>query len=546
MIETLVTWLPVLVILWPLVLLGISLLPGTDNRFTPWLVTAPVPAILAALFSGGGFLSLSPSAAMPFMLAIDAPGAVLLGVSAFLWAAAAAGLPGKLAGSNHRRRFTVCWILTLTGNLGIFLAADVMGFFVFYALASLPAYGLVIHEESAAAKKAGVVYLGFALLGEALLLMGLVLLVLNPSGGGFEISNAVATLEKSPWMVPTLVLLIVAFALKIGLVPAHGWLPLAHTVAPSPASAVLSGAILNAGVLGLIRFVPFGVELSGGIWLVVLGFSGAIFGVVAGLSRSHPKAVLAYSSVSQMGFIAAVSGMAMISGNAAVVLPLAFYAAHHTLVKGGLFLSAGWAESGGSGRVVWWMAMVLLVGLGLGGLPLTGGWLAKLAVKEFFSSGVTFWLATASSAATSALMMSFGFRLLQKRRASPDNGSNPALCAAWLLMVVAAVAVPWGLCSALPGFDWEKSLSASELWKAAWPVVLGAALGGWIGWRTRPQDIAGNRFTKAAGDWITGVVRDTGTSIQSGEAFVRRWNVSGACLVFLVVAIAVLLLYFMP
>jgi len=544
MIAHLVALLPLLAVLWPLVLFGICLLPGAGSRFTPWLVTAPLPAVFAAVFSDGVFLTLSPSAAMPLTLAVDAPGAVLLGVSALLWAAAAAGLPRKLAKSGHRTRFTVCWLLTLTGNLGVFLAADVLGFFVFYALASLPAYGLVIHEESAAAKKAGVVYLGFALLGEALLLMGLVLLVLNPSGGGFGISGAVAALPDSPWMVPTLVLLVAAFALKIGLVPAHGWLPLAHTVAPAPASAVLSGAILNAGVLGLIRFVPFGVEMSGGIWLVALGFAGAFFGVAAGLVRSHPKAVLAYSSVSQMGFIAAVCGMAMLSGSATVLLPLAFYAAHHTLVKGGLFLSAGWMENSRTRRVAWWMAVVVVVGLGLGGLPMTGGWLAKAAVKDFFGDGWTMWLATASSAATSALMMSFGFRLLQKRRTAAEGGGDPALGAAWLLIAASAVAVPWAMHAQLAGVDLQKALTGTDLWKATWPVGLGAMLGGCIGWRTRPKDATGNRFRQAAGDWIAAAVRGAGASIQSGEGFLRRWTVSGVFLVYLVVALAFLLLYF--
>jgi hypothetical protein len=109
-------------------------------------------------------------------------------------------------------------------------------------------------------------------------------------------------------------------------------------------------------------------------------------------------------------------------------------------------------------------------------------------------------------------------------------------------MAAVAVAVPWGLYH-VTGIDLEKSLNASELWKAAWPVALGAALGGWIGWRTRPQDTPGNRFSKAAGDWIAGVVRDTGVSIQSAEATVRRWTVSGISLVLLVLTLA-LLLYF--
>ena len=113
---------------------------------------------------------------------------------------------------------------------------------------------------------------------------------------------------------------IVGFALKIGLVPLHVWMPLAYTAAPIPAAAVLSGAAVKAGVIGLIRFLPLGAAMPGwGEALVALGFFSAFYGVAVGITQANPKTVLAYSSVSQMGVIAAVLGMG--AGGAATKAP---------------------------------------------------------------------------------------------------------------------------------------------------------------------------------------------------------------------------------
>ena len=88
----------------------------------------------------------------------------------------------------------------------------------------------------------------------------------------------------------------------MGLVPLHVWLPLAHPAAPMPASAVLSGAIIKAGVIGLIRFLPFdGALPDWGAVLTAVGLLTAFYGVAVGITQANPKTVLAYSSVSQMG-----------------------------------------------------------------------------------------------------------------------------------------------------------------------------------------------------------------------------------------------------
>ena len=531
---------------WPLALLAACARPGTAARVTPWLASAPLPAILAAFFSGGHFLALSPSVAMPFTLAITPPGAVLLGVSGFLWAMAALDLPRRLADNPHRSRFVICWLLTLTGNLGVFMAADVMAFFVFYAMASLSAYGLVIHEETAEARHAGKVYIGFALVGEALLLMGLVLLVHNPVGGSFQIAEAVAALPDSPWFAATMVLLAASFALKLGLIPGHGWLPLAHSVAPAPASAVLSGAILNAGVMGLISFVPFHADLPGGSWLMVLGFATAFFGVAVGLTQKNPKSVLAYSSVSQMGFIAAVCGMGMTLGAAtdtlAITLPLAFYAAHHTLVKGGSFLAAGIAEVRGNNRFAPWILPAVLIGPGLAGLPFTGGMLAKFAVKDILGSGTPALLATVSSAATAALMTFFIFRLVQKCAPAGPSPRIAPMMTAWMTLAVAALVAPWWFHS-LPGtISLSKAIALPELWKAAWPVGLGALLGVWLGAGDRlPRIPAGDIYHLAPA--LGGPLRSICSRIEAAEQFLRRWEISATVFVAFAVLLA-LLLYF--
>ena len=117
------------------------------------------------------------------------------------------------------------------------------------------------------------------------------------------------------WKAPQCCCLILGFGLKMGLVPLHVWMPLAHPVAPIPASAVLSGIIVKAGVIGLIRFLPLEVPSPDwGMALVGLGLLTAFYGVLVGLTQPHAKTILAYSTVSQMGVVAAVLGAGMTTG----------------------------------------------------------------------------------------------------------------------------------------------------------------------------------------------------------------------------------------
>ena len=109
---------------------------------------------------------------------------------------------------------------------------------------------------------------------------------------------------------------------------------------------MLSGAAVKAGVIGLIRFLPLGVAMPAwGEALAAAGMFSAFYGVVVGITQDNPKTVLAYSSVSQMGLLAAVLGMGWAAGDAGAGLGASFSAAHHILVKGGLFLAIGVAAA---------------------------------------------------------------------------------------------------------------------------------------------------------------------------------------------------------
>ncbi len=333
---------------------------------------------------------------------------MLLAAAALLWIAGGAYAFAALRGKPDAERFSVCWLLTLIGSIGVFIAADLLTFYLVYALVSIPAYGLVAHDRGAASARAGGVYMAFTVLGEAFLLMGFVLLAAGEPGGGLQIRDVVAALPGSPWRDAALALTIAGFGLKIALVPMHGWMPLAYTAAPIPAAAVLSGAAVKAGVIGLIRFLPFEAALPGwGETLVVVGLFSAFYGVAVGLTQQNPKTVLAYSSISQMGVIATVLGMGLAVAGKGVALDAAFYATHHVLVKGALFLAIGVVAATSSRRL--WPALLpaAILALSLGGLPLSGGALAKLAVKAPLGDGIVGMLAAASAAGTTLLMLHF-------------------------------------------------------------------------------------------------------------------------------------------
>lgn len=525
-------------LLAPPALLFVCIWRQARRRVPRLLVLAPLPALAVALLGVDGADLVVGSGFLRISFVLDLPGRVLLGTAALLWSAAGAYTARYLGDSPHLARYCVCWLLAMTGCLAAFVAADMIGFYTVLAALSVGSCGLVIHTETPRAWRSGGMYIAFALVGESVLLLGLVLLGSGVPGEGLLMRDAAAALPGLPRRDLIIGLLIAGLGLKAGLVPLHSWIPLAHAAAPIPASAVLSGTAVKIGIIGLIRLLPIGYTLPAwGMTLAAAGLFGALYGVAIGLMQQQPKAVLAYSTVSQMGLVLAVLGMGLASGDATALLAAAFYATHHVLVKGALFLAVGIVVVLGGRAARAFILLNAVLALALGGLPLTGGGLAKFAVKGLLGDGLAAAIATLSSAGTTVLMLHF-LRLLlstplpESREPVPHGLSLP-----WLVVAAGSIAVPWALYLIVPS-TLVDVLAAAVLWEAIWPILVGATLGIALArWRlhlpTVPEGdlvVVIERAAGRAADW-NGPVERVGATL-------RRWPAAVLALLILATILA--------
>jgi len=251
-------------------------------------------------------------------------------------------------------RFFGFLILSLSGCLGVFLAGDYFTLFLFFEFMTFAAYPLVIHEEDHNAMRGGDTYLYMSVAGGLVLLFGILALVWTT--GTADIAPALDALYKgsiNPYFIA--LAFIVGFGVKAGIVPLHIWLPQAHPVAPSPASALLSGVMIKTGAFGILSFLTVTMSSNEAhskllkiphnigyvlIWVALLTMIGGAF---MALMQDSIKKILAYSSVSQMGYIMlAVGCAAYLSEHGGLSYTGAVYHAfNHAVFKSGLFMMIG-------------------------------------------------------------------------------------------------------------------------------------------------------------------------------------------------------------
>jgi formate hydrogenlyase subunit 3/multisubunit Na+/H+ antiporter MnhD subunit len=412
---------------------------------------------------------------------LDIVGRLFLAFTALLWTAA--GFHARAYVHTDPHRYFFFHLLALSGNLGLIIAQDLAAFYLFFALMTFSAYGLVVHDGTPASYRAGRVYIAMAVVGETCLLIGFILAASDAAS--LALADIRAAAAAAPRQGLLVALFLAGFGIKAGAVPLHMWLPLAHPVAPTPASAVLSGCMIKAGLLGWIRFLPLGEGALPG-WgglLIALGLTAAFFGVAIGVTQRNPKAVLAYSSVSQMGLLNIAVGIGLSDPDAwrfaSAAIPL--YAMHHGLAKGALFLSVSVADhrprAAGRRRL---MRLGLVVpALALAGAPLTTGALAKLALKDAAAVAPGAWeawldtLLPWTAIGTTLLMARFLFVL-------PPAGSRErprGVIIPWAVAVAAAGLGVWTM-PALLGvpINAAATLRIYNLWTAAWPLLAGGAI----------------------------------------------------------------------
>jgi hydrogenase-4 component B len=545
-------------------LLAAPLVPWSKRPLAilPW---AALPGLAAALVVPVGTRVELSALVIGISFELDRTGAVFLGFGSLLWLLAGIYATGYLMRSLRLRSFVVFWLLTMSGTLGTFVANDVATFYVAFAIMSLAAYGLVVHDRTPAARRAGRIYIILAVLGETAMLASL--MIASTHAESLQFADVSLALTTGPGGDLALLGLIVALGLKAGLAPLHVWLPLAHPQAPTPASAVLSGVIVKAGIIGLIRLLPLDAAPAWGDALIVVGLVTAYYGVICGLMQRDAKAMLAYSTLSQMGLVAALLGSAI-----GVVDPIrnldaaVLYATHHGLAKGALFLAIGVLAAGGSRqfRTVA-MAVTAFAAFAIAGLPFSGGAVAKLAIKTPMGTGISALLVTVSAVGTALLMMRFLWTVAKPPSDPLPRGPSWRLTVSWAAAAVAALLVPAYLFADLAGYTFGVLASPANVRDAGWPILVAMALALaarrlWPG--AAPMVPQGD--VVVIGEAVAGRVRTAFdrataaldraprvrnqvsarfmlTAAEAVERRLQRWSVSGFVLLLLVMLVALAL-----
>lgn len=486
--------------LWPLTLVaaiaGAGLSPHRGAAARQVLVRlaplAAIPFLLLALLPG----TMDRPVQLPWALfglswGLDPVARPLVLTGALLYGVALAAVAwSRTTPGGGAPALTAFLLVSFAGNMGVHTAGDAVTFYLSFTAMSFAAYGLVLHHRTAQARRAGRIYLVLTMLSESAILAALLLIT---AAGGARLADAPAATAASPHLHWIVGLLLVGFGVKAGTLPLHVWLPLAHPAAPPAASAVLSGAMVKAGLMGWLRFMPLGETAlpAWGTALVLLALAGAFLAVPVGAVQSNPKVVLAYSTISQMGFLAAVVGVGLAAPElaAACISAAVVYSVHHGFAKGVLFLGVPIWQHFGAGRTRPVAVLGLVVAsLAVAGAPLSSGSVSKYAAKTAVEGAALFGVELAQllpyvATGSTLLLLRFG-QLLLRAQHTPADPPHTELWA-WLAVVLTGIAVPWALTTRWVPLAAVPGLEVVTLWDAAWPIVLGLGLGAVWWWLTR-------------------------------------------------------------
>jgi len=357
--------LPPLIILVPIigsVLIGLAGLKSTLwSRFLAVIASAltlffSTQLFMAMLQGYTVFYPLPALAGVDMSLKVDLTGSVFCLFSALIWFLATIASIPYMRNDKKQTRYYVFLILSLGGCLGVFLSGDFLSLFLFFELMTVSAYALVVHTQSDEAISAGANYLYLGIIGGLSLLSGIILL--NTYGGTVVIAPLVHELIPLGGLAAVIAILMIAgFGVKAGMMPLHIWLPKAHPVAPAPASALLSGIMIKTGAYGIIRVVtmlytPMKSMAESNLWyytenlghiIIWMGIMTMLLAAIMAVLQNNAKKLLAYSSISQMGYILMGIGAAAYLGFDG---PMGFggfsyHIINHAFFKSGLFILFG-------------------------------------------------------------------------------------------------------------------------------------------------------------------------------------------------------------
>ncbi|MFO8055218.1 MAG: proton-conducting transporter membrane subunit [Bacteroidales bacterium] len=409
--------LPVLYIILPL--LGAFLIPiaGYFAKASPKIITVIITLFLTIYniwFFATGFDSVLTTRIGGWQAFNNIPIAIYLvhdGLSAFILltvnllsffsAFYAMGYINRYTGETH---FYALFCLMVAGMNGVVLSGDIFNIYVFLEIAVIASYALVAFGTEKQQLEASFKYQVLGGIASLLILFAIGLLYWQTQTLNLaDISAVLAEDSSRPnVLIFTEVLLITGFGLKAAMIPFHAWLPDAHSSAPAPISAMLSGVLIKAvGIYVLFRlfFNIFALSYETSMVILTLGILSMVIGVLLAIGQWDLKRLLAYHSISQMGYVVMGLGIGMLilvnDGDKTIAaLSMAgglFHLINHALFKGLLFLDSGAIEyrtgtrnlrkmGGTAGKMPVTSATSLGASLAISGIPPFNGFFSKLLI----------------------------------------------------------------------------------------------------------------------------------------------------------------------
>jgi NADH-quinone oxidoreductase subunit M len=284
-----------------------------------------------------------PQLGIAYHLGVDGISVVLILLTTLL--SSVSILSSFTAVRERVKEFMIFLLLLETGMLGVFMARDLLLFYVFWEVMLIPMYFLIGIWGGPRRIYATIKFVLYTLVGSLLMLVAILYLYQVSAAGGvatFDLETAFRMAPTLPHDVQLWLFLAfgLAFAIKVPMFPFHTWLPDAHVEAPTAGSVILAGVLLKMGTYGFLRFCmmlfpAIAVQLAPA--LILLGVIGIVYGALVALVQTDVKKLVAYSSVSHLGFV--LLGMFALNqqGMQGAVLQMI----NHGLSTGGLFLLVG-------------------------------------------------------------------------------------------------------------------------------------------------------------------------------------------------------------
>lgn len=249
-----------------------------------------------------------------------------------------------MEGYTSKGMFYSLFLLMLAGMNGVIVAGDIFNLFVFLEVAAVSSYALVAFGTERHALEAAFKYAVMGTMGSLFILLGIVLLYgLTSTLNMADMSQMLSFKKDQNLILMVCVLFLMGFGLKSALVPFHAWLPDAHPSAPAPISAMLSGILIKSlGIYALVRifFHVIGMTSTLSSILMFLGVLSMMVGVLLAIGQWDLKRLLAYHSISQVGYVVFAIGL----GTPLGLMAGLFHLFNHSIFKSLLFLNSGAVE----------------------------------------------------------------------------------------------------------------------------------------------------------------------------------------------------------